>query len=302
MNLEKTFYKKNRHLKKMVLVAAVGIGSYLLVGCCSEDGSRTIHPDRGAVKITTDWSASSAEAVLPDVYLLRIGSDEQSATAKTVVFKQLFFPGQQQVLAYNRPEGMSIVGQLARVDTKSQGVLNEMPGYLFSGEKSFQVVADDTVLVSVPMVQRVHQLKLTLKIVNGQLADIAQTQATISGIASEVNLITGELVASSGQQIVPTFIPTMVTETREVGTPALITTVRLLGGVPQKKQVLTLFLTLANGETQTFVTDLSADLLDLGDVQKPLELSAIIELPKEPGATGIITDWVRTDNGNIDVH
>lgn len=44
----------------------------LLGGCVKDDLYNTTHPDKGAVKITTDWSEVSSDAVLPDQYVLSI--------------------------------------------------------------------------------------------------------------------------------------------------------------------------------------------------------------------------------------
>lgn len=275
---------------------------FVLGSCSSGEDYKTSHPSQGAVLVAPDWKALSADATKPSTYILRIGNEEQTAIGTTSVFKSLFSPGEQEVLVYNRPTGISIAGTVATVDTKADGSLQELPGYLFSGASRFQVVADDTVRVTVPMKQLIHQLTLTLKIINGEAANIVGTTASISGIASTVNLFTNHLITTHGGNLTPVFTPTTLEETRAQGIPALIATVRLLGVLPAEKQMLTLNVILSNGRTETFNTDLTADLITLGTVQKPLELTATLELPTEAGVSGSITDWVVADNGTIDIH
>lgn len=303
MNLENSFYHPNNSLSSCRLIHLFSVAClFLLGGCCSEENYKTVHPTLGAILVSPDWSKLSAEADPPSTCVVRIGAEEQSGSASSQVFKTLFAPGEQQVLVYNRPSGITINGTQAVVNTKSGEILEEMPGYLFSGVQTAEVLQDDTVRVSVPMKQHIHQLKLTLKIMNGTTADITGTTATISGIASSVSLLTGTLTQSQGKKLIPLFTPTTVAQTRDGSISALTTTVRLLGVIQQEKQILTLNVTLSSGITQLFLTDLTADLITLGDIQKPLELTAILELPTASGTTGTITDWEVSDNGNIDIH
>ena len=109
-----------------------------LNGCAKDDRHNTPHPDRGAVRITTDWSERSSDASVPGSHTLRIGAESQEVTAETNTFKSLLAPGSYRLLAYNTPEGVSITGNTATVDTKDDGTLTPQPGVLFSGAKLLQ--------------------------------------------------------------------------------------------------------------------------------------------------------------------
>ncbi|WP_240054250.1 hypothetical protein [Bacteroides uniformis] len=64
---------------KLLIFAAVcqSFGS-----CVKDDLHNTPHPDKGAVRVTTDWTGRSEEAVQPENYLLRIGEESQEVTAE----------------------------------------------------------------------------------------------------------------------------------------------------------------------------------------------------------------------------
>lgn len=62
---------------KLLIFALVTL---LLGGYIKDDLYNTPHPDKGAVRVTTDWSGASSDAVLPQSYILRIGTQEQTAS------------------------------------------------------------------------------------------------------------------------------------------------------------------------------------------------------------------------------
>lgn len=59
--------KKTRYMT--ILTAAIALS---LTSCVKDELFNTPHPDLGAVIVTTDWSAKSAEAEIPQNYTLRM--------------------------------------------------------------------------------------------------------------------------------------------------------------------------------------------------------------------------------------
>ena len=210
---------------KLLIFAAVcqSFGS-----CVKDDLHNTPHPDKGAVRVTTDWTGRSEEAVQPENYLLRIGEESQEVTAETNTFKSLLAPGTYRLLAYNTPEGVSVTGNTATVDTKDDGTLTPQPGYLFSAGKELDVAADDTLKITLPMQQYIRCLTLTLQLAEGDKERIAGTAATLTGIAHSLDLTTGEQTAGqTGRTVAPEFRFGTVTPTRAEGKPALAAMLRL---------------------------------------------------------------------------
>ena len=282
----------------------------LLSGCVKDELYNTPHPDKGAVQITTDWTGRSSDAVLPTDYILRIsstepgtrsaGSGEQTVSGETNVFKSLFLPGTQSLLVYHQTDGITISGTTATVNTQEDGTLNPMPGFLFSAAKELNVQKDDTLKVTVPMMQRIRTLKLSLKLNPGDDLRIAGTTATLTGIAPSVDLTTGSVTATEGKAVAPSFT---FGETQVTGNPVLTASLRLLGVMAGEKQELGIAVALTNGTVQAIATDLSEALKDFsGGKLEPLQLDATLTLPSEAGFSATISDWDIVNNGDITVN
>lgn len=311
---------------------SVGKGGWLvfalallqLTACVKDELYNTPHPDKGAVQITTDWTRRSSDAVLPTDYILRIGdaeqtprntdsaepatrstgSEEQTVSGETNVFKSLFLPGTQSLLVYHRAEGITISGTTATVNTLADGTLNPMPGFLFSAAKELNIQKDDTLKVTIPMMQHIRTLTLTLKLNPGDDLRIAGTTATLTGIAPAVDLTTGSVTATEGKTVVPTFVlGTEGVGTGATGNPVLAASMRLLGVMTGEKQELGIAVALTNGTVQTIVTDLTEALKDFsGGELEPLMLDATLTLPSEAGISATISDWNVVENGDITVN
>lgn len=292
---------------KFAAMSRMAIFALLLLlpaGCVKDDLHNTPHPDKGAVKVTTDWTGRSSDAVVPENYILRIGGHEQTVKGETNAVDALFGPGRQELLVCHRTEGISIDGNIASVNTRADGTLEPMPGFLFSAVKELDIAADDTLRANVPMQQHIRTLVLSLNLKPGEELRIGHITATLTGIASAIDLATGAIQAAGGKTVVPAFsIRTDDGRTRAEGDPVLAATVRLLGVEAGEKQVLTLVVTLADGYVQTIHADLSELLKHFGESDmEPLELDATLELPVAPGVGGTISGWNVVDNGDIEVN
>ncbi|ADV43791.1 FimB/Mfa2 family fimbrial subunit [Bacteroides helcogenes] len=313
------------------IVTGLFLCSTLMLGSCVKDTLyNTPHPDKGAVQITTDWTGRSSDAVLPESYILRIGSvepatrstggEEQTVNSETNAFKSLLVPGTQSLLVYHQADGITISGTTATVNTLEDGTLNPMPGFLFSAAKELDVPKDDTLKVTVPMMQHIRTLALTLKLNNGDEQRIAGTTATLTGIAPSVDLITGNVAATEGKAVVPVFTlgtaaygkaragtsasPSAACKaTRATGNPVLAASLRLLGVMTGEKQELSITVALTNGTVQTIKTDLTEALKNFGSGEiEPLTLDATLTLPAEAGISAIIGNWNTVNNGDITVN
>lgn len=282
------------------LIFALAI--FQLAGCVKDDLYNTPHPDKGAVQVTTDWTGRSSDAVVPDSYILRMDGKEQTVNDETNAFKSLFLPGTQNLLAYHQAEGITISGTTATVNMLEDGTLNPMPGFLFSASKELTIQKDDTLKVTLPMMQRIRTLVLTLKLNPGEELRIGTAAATLTGMASSIDLTTGTVQTTGGKTVVPAFaIGTNDGRTRAAGNPVLAATVRLLGVVSGEKQVLTLVITLVDGYVQTISTDLTELLKNFGHAEmEPLELDATLELPVDGNYNGEISGWDVKDDITID--
>lgn len=291
--------------KHSQILAGLLVFSTLMLGSCVKDTLyNTPHPDKGAVVVSTDWSGRSSESIKPIEYILRIGEEEQTVSADVNTFKSLLVPGTQHLLVYHQTDGITISGTTATVNTLEDGSLNSMPGYLFSSYKDILIPADDTLRVVMPMKQHIRQLVLNLKLKEGDEKIIAGTSATLTGIASSVDLTTSEINAAGSKTLKPNFkLSTASTLSSTPAVPVLTATLRLLGIMTAEKQALSIAVTLTNGTTQAITTDLTDYLRNFGGGDmEPLVLDAMLSLPPEVGVTATITDWNIVDNGDINVN
>ena len=182
---------------KITSCAALICGAVLLMSSCvKDDVYRTPHPTQGALLVTTDWSDRSSESVQPVSYLLRVSgrsgmSDEQSVKGNTNLYHALLEPESYELLVYNVPESITVSGDIATVTAAGGNGIEALPGYLFSAVQALDMAKDDTLSVTVKMRQRIRQLTLVLKLKEGDHKHITAVNATLSGIASGINLRTG---------------------------------------------------------------------------------------------------------------
>ena len=230
----------------------------MLTSCVKDDIDNTPHPSQGAIVITTDWSSRADQAVQPVSYTLRVSgqsgqSDEQPVKGNTNIFHSLLAPAAYELLVYNTPEAITVTGDVATIASTDENNIEALPGYLFSATQTLDVVKDDTLFVTVGMLQHIRQLTLVLKLKEGDHDRITSLNATLSGIASSINLATGAWVSPTGVSLSPVFEKT---EEKD-GTPTLTATIRLLGIIAEEKQELRIAVALNNQSVYTIKTDLT---------------------------------------------
>lgn len=278
---------------------------FMLTSCIKDDLYNTPHPKQGTVIVATVWTEYSDEAVLPDNYILRIGQEFQTVTGKTNTFNYLFNPGKYNLLAYNIPKGITILGNSAIINTLPNGTLEPEPGYLFSGIKDIDITADDTLRTDIKMTQRTYKTTLTLHLNEDDDLLIASTQATLTGIVAEIDIVTGKPVRQKGKSILPEFKLEKKETTRAEIRFSLTTTFFIIGIVPEEKQQFTLVINLTNGKTQTVVSDLSKALKESCSEPTPAELSAHLDIDEkgdpEVGFIANVGEWIVTDGGNVTI-
>ena len=253
----------------------------MLTSCVKDDIDNTPHPSQGAIVITTDWSSRADQAVQPVSYTLRVSgqsgqSDEQPVKGNTNIFHSLLAPAAYELLVYNTPEAITVTGDVATIASTDENNIEALPGYLFSATQTLDVVKDDTLFVTVGMLQHIRQLTLVLKLKEGDHDRITSLNATLSGIASSINLATGAWASPTGVSLSPVFEKT---EEKD-GTPTLTATIRLLGIIAEEKQELSIAVALNNQSVYTIKTDLTEVLQKCFDgSMTPLVLGANFDLP-----------------------
>lgn len=280
--------KNTTYIKTILALAAVVLS---LTSCVKDELYNTPHPERGAVAVTTDWSGKSSEADIPQSYAIRIGSEEQNANGDTNIFKTLLSPGAYAMTVFNVPDGISISGNTASISIAADGNIAPQPGYLFTCNNQITVVADDTLRTTARMTQNIRRLDIELTIAEGEYDRIKSATATLDGVASTIDVTTGQRSVTAS-----TSAPLTRDEKK------LTAFFRLLGIAPSASQTLTVDIDFTNGDKQRITSSLSDIMKDFNDDTAPVKLTGSLRLPVKGGFSGGIEGWQETDGGNTDAH
>lgn len=272
----------------------------LLTGCAKDDNYNTSHPDKGAVMVQVDWSVISPEIPVPGNYVLNIDGEEQTVSGSVNTFGKLAEPGSHTLLVYNRPEGISIGGDVASVNKVATGRvetdaadavhIEPMPAYLFASCLSIDVQADDTLKLPVTPQQYVKLVEIELAVTEGNYERVTAVTGTLGGVERSVNIQTGKRLG------VPASARTAFARSGNKCNASF----RLIGTIAAQQQTLTVDITFSNGDTQSIVSDLSEQMKDFNANIAPLKLTGDLRLPLSGSFTGSIGDWQQADGGNTD--
>lgn len=208
----------------------------------------------------------------------------------------LFEPGTHTVTVYNRPEGFSVEGLVARVaplgvgKRSADGLIHPLPGYLYSGTRQIEVTADDSLKVDMSVSQRIRDLLLELTVTEGDPERIASVRGTISGIAGVFDL--------AAQQTTGEAVSTAVEFTR---TGDKLTADARLLGMTGDRQTLVIDIVFTDGRTQTTESDLTDYLKDFGsDMTEAFRLAGDLNTPIETDMSATIDNWQPGNGGGED--
>ena len=297
---------ENRHSSKITAVCKTVssactamitfVAVFSLTGCVKDELYNTPHPDKGAIVVQMDWSNLLPEAV-PESYVIRVDDYEQTVSGSTNTVERLSEPGEHTLTVYNKPQGITINGDIASVNEIIGGRavgsrVEPLPDYLFSISETVDVNKDDTLRITVKPRLWVRQANVALTVAEGDYQRIVAVTSTLMGVEQSVNIRTGERQGTA----------VIVNNNFTVADEKCNTSFRLMGIVPTEHQTLTVNIVFSNGETQTIESDLSEQMAAFHDDNAPLTLTGSLNLPVEAGATGSISDWIVVDNGTTDIH
>ena len=279
--------KARQYINMMGMAAAV-----LLSSCVKDTLYDTPHPDKGAVTISlTGLSAD-------DNYVLDMDGKVADITGSPFTNPDLLNPGTHSMVIYNRAEGFTFDGRMARVnapDGKSRAdgaSVIPLPGYLKTVSQEITVTADDTLHLTPAPQQRVRDLHIEFTVTQGRPELIQTVTGTLSGIAGAFDM---EAEQTTGEPA-----STAVAFTRDGD--KLTADARLLGTMGA---VQTLVLDIAfvdGGRTQRTEVDLTEALADFnGNMTDGYRVTGTLETPvgmEESSAE--ITGWETVDGGDVD--
>lgn len=273
-------------VRKTVLPMAVATLTFAvtMTGCVKDELFNTPHPDKGVVTVSADF---------PQDFIVEIDGKPIEGTVSAPLA-----PGEHTVLAYNVANGFTVTDGIARVNTiditrSVSTLIAPLPGDLYSGRKTINVVEDDTLSLELDVAKRTRDLRFELTVTEGDPERLVSAKGTLAGIAGAFDL-NNETMAGGA-----TATATDFTRNGNLVTADL----RLLGTMGDT-QKLTLVLTFIDGNMQTVESDLTEVLKDFNQsTDEPFKVAGSLSLPVKAGVGGCtITGWQAVTGSDIDAH
>lgn len=254
----------------------------------------------GRLKIVANFDGKSSEAVIPPVTRLCIDGYDVHSETQTAQFDVELSAGSHDLLVYSLADGFSYNGNIASVNvaraddaagaaTRAGGAVEAQPEYLFAAAQQAEVNKHGEQTVTMPMRQLVRRLDFNLYDAGdgGSGIYVQSVRATLSGVATSVDMVTGELSGDAAT----------VSGTFDASGKRHYLFFRILGVASAARQMLTLDVTWSNGETQT----IESDLTDIIEDKKEIQIfDSEITPPVEAGAGGELSPWVPGGEGGGD--
>lgn len=280
--------KKKSVVIRLICVICVPL---FLASCVKDTLYNTPHPDRGAVTV----SLTGLEA--DDNYVLDIKGKAADITGSPFTYPDLFLPGTYSLLLYNRAEGFTFDGRMARVNapdgkTRADGAsIIPLPGYLKTVSREITVTADDTLRVYPSPQQRVRDLHIEFTVTQGRPELIQTVTGTLSSIAGAFDMEAGQ---TTGEPV-----STIVAFTRDGD--KLTADARLLGTMGAAQTLVLDIAFVDGGRTQRTEVDLTEALANFnGDMNTAYRVTGTLETPVGmEEATAEITGWETVDGDDV---
>ena len=272
--------KARQYINMMGMAAAV-----LLSSCVKDTLYDTPHPDKGAVTVSLTGVSADED------FAVDIDGKVADITGSPFTYPDLLAPGTYRMVVYNRAEGFTFDGRMARVNAHTDGTsVISLPGYLKSVSQEITVTADDTLRLSPVPMQRVRDLQLELEVTQGRPELIQSVTATLSGIAGIFDMEKGQTIGE------PT--STVFSFTRDGS--KLTADARLLGTMGDVQALVLDIVFTDGGRTQRTEVDLTEALADFNsDMITAYRVTGTLETPvgMEEGK-GEITGWETVEGGD----
>lgn len=283
---------------KYNLIAVASLMVLLLTSCVKKDIFYTPHPDKGAVVVTADWTEAPSETDVPQAWSFCINGGEVCQSAHpSQCYPELLAPGKYTLLVYNEPQGFTLNGTTAVVDSYSDGLLVAQPGYLYSATQELEVVKDDTLRVTVPMKRLLSAVSMKVTL-DGESADVADIEASLSGVSGSVELATGEI--SGSPQTVRLDVKTAETASRAGAGKELELKCRILGVCVGYGQTLTVKIKNKDGHISSVTSDVTEELEKVNTDKQPVELEGSVSVAQDGHFSGTIDNWEIVSGGDVE--
>jgi|AGTN01.2.fsa_nt_gi hypothetical protein len=262
-----------------------------LSACVDEPLFDTDHPNHGKITLITDWADRPEGTNIPGNYAVTMGDyaatlpgNSTDARLCIAAVDHLFAPGAYRLKVYNPADNITVNGTTANIAV-TDGFATPLPGWFFTSTQDVTIESDHNYDITAVMQQQVRQLTFVIQPTGGAFDRITGVDATLTGIASQLNIDNGEATGYA-VNVKPVF-------TRE-NDGKYHATIRLIG-VLGTTQTLTVTFNFRNGSPANLVVtaDLTTQLENFNtDKKTPLILATqIVETQTTATFSAVISEW-----------
>ncbi len=287
-------------MKRVFLII---MAAMIFTSCYKSELSNTTHPNKGKVVLrvtlpTLDPSADNDEATVPESYTLIMGGEEfEIGKEGTVELTDNLEPGVYTIYVYSNTADIEMQsnitdtgkGTIVSSTIVDASMITSLTEDLYFGTQIITVLADQVINSEIALLQVTRTIKFNLNLTEGDIDDIVAIKATLGGMAQQWECIENIPIGD-----VATISPAFAqgeSLTKAAANDYLTSSIKVLG-INGDEQHLNLELTFANGNTQSFASDVSDQLAGSNNTKSnPITLSGSLKANTEVGATGTITDW-----------
>lgn len=224
----------------------------LLPASCNDELPKPLRHAQTKLSLNIDWSDCPEQDSLPDSLMLYVSNTWTKVPAwqsQTLTLRQ---GNKYEINAYNAPPGITVVNNTATVGTLkyNDAYIDGNAGSLFYGQTYTDTLSREIELLTLPMHQVNRLVNVAISVPGTQ---VSSAEATLSGVASRMNLLTltpsGEATAWSENTTV-----SLANSQSNLLIPFW------LMGIAGNLQQLTVKVNYQDGTSRTFSYDLSKEL------------------------------------------
>jgi hypothetical protein len=165
----------------------------LLTSCDGQAGETPQDTDAHSVTLTTDWSRRGRDVDIPPHYTVRTGDLQlRDISEETFTIPHTFRPGSHSIYVYNPADNITIDGNTATVDLED-GKMKSLPGWFFTSSHHITVEEGKGYRLAAVMEQQIRELTFVIATTRDFAGQIASVSASLNGIASQLDIPSGEV-------------------------------------------------------------------------------------------------------------
>lgn len=243
-----------------------------------------------ALTLVTNWNNRTPEITIPESYNVRIGDQNYVFGGDRNILPKLGL-GTHTAYIYNNAAHIEVEGTVAKVSQRN-GVLEPMPGWLFTSSVSFENRNNLVEVIDASMRQETRELEIMLKPIGGSADRMENIEANLMGVAGAWDFRNNIAVGPNMS------VPLQFTKQSDGNWTAKV---RLLGIMGSKQELIGVVHFVGGRPLSlNFSSDMSQDLSDF-NTDKPIvmQLQAALETANEAGFSTEITDWVKVNESGV---